>query len=841
MRRALIPAGLLAALSATLIAPARADIHLVPEPSGPLAGRTIVFSPGHGYYLDGGTWRYQRGVGHDVREDVHTNELFIEYVQRYLTGAGARVESVRERSFQRHEVVLDDAQALETGGWTSSTSAPAFHGAGYRYSTVALSETATSEFRATLPQSGSYPVYVWYTQSPNRSRDARFTVHHSGGATVVLVDQSRLGDQWHFLGEFHFDAATPARVVLSNEGSDPSKVVIADAVRFGGGVGASGAVRWREAAQQFLRYKGFSSTAGDVTIRPRYGTWLAGGDTSRWRADFLYFALHTNASGGSGTARGLSTFSYSNGRTPSWGSAGAVTYPTSPSPLQAQSDALRDAVHAAVLEAVRAEFDAAWPDRGAHLMNFGELRESRTMPSCLIELGFHDNVDDAGLLADARFRAAAARAIYKGILRYWAPSATVIPLPVREVSLLNLGGGALRASWAPALDPLEPSAAATAFKVYLSRDGRGFDDGRQVATTSVDLTGFAPGERVFVRVAPLNAGGEGLPSRVAGAVVGSPAGALVVDGFHRAFRHTHENVAARFGPDDAVAHVDALAAALPAGVGVDGTSNEAVLRGTVALGAYPLVDWLLGREGSLDRTFDGGEQALVETYLQAGGALLVSGTELGWDLEARGGGTRFLNDVLGVDYLADDGGARTVRPAPGGPVGALGALVLHDGQAGRYDVASPDVLAPFHAGARLAFAYEAAGAPAAGVLQEAPYRVLALGFPLEGVQDDGQRRLLAAEAVRLLLPAPPTPPAGGGAPPASGGGGAPASSGSSGGTAGSTASPSTAGPAPTASGGGGGGGGCALTPTGAAPSPAPSLLLLALLGLALRRRAARAR
>src|SRR5690606_22463875 len=142
------------------------------------------------------------------------------------------------------------------------------------------------------------------------------------------------------------------------------------------------------------------------------------------------------------------------------------------------------------------------------------------------------------------------------------------------------------------------------------------------------------------------------------------------------------------------------------------TSNEAVLRGTVALGVYPLVDWLLGREGSLDRTFDGSEQALVEAYLQAGGALLVSGTELGWDLEARGGGTRFLHDVRGGDYISDGGGARAVRPAPGGPVGALGALALHDGRSGRYDVASPDVLAPFPAGARLAFAYEAAGAPA---------------------------------------------------------------------------------------------------------------------------------
>ena len=31
-------------------APALADVHLVPNPTGPLAGKTIVFSPGHGIF-----------------------------------------------------------------------------------------------------------------------------------------------------------------------------------------------------------------------------------------------------------------------------------------------------------------------------------------------------------------------------------------------------------------------------------------------------------------------------------------------------------------------------------------------------------------------------------------------------------------------------------------------------------------------------------------------------------------------------------------------------------------------------------------------------------------------
>ena len=41
--------------------------------------------------------------------DMVLERVVIEYLQRLLVNAGARVESVRERSFQTREVVVDDA------------------------------------------------------------------------------------------------------------------------------------------------------------------------------------------------------------------------------------------------------------------------------------------------------------------------------------------------------------------------------------------------------------------------------------------------------------------------------------------------------------------------------------------------------------------------------------------------------------------------------------------------------------------------------------------------------------------------------------------------------------
>lgn len=744
---------------------ASADVHLVPAERGGLSDLTVVFSPGHGIQPSGKSWRFQRGIVHDLREDIHTNEIFIEYIQRYLINAGARVESCRERSFQIHEVIVDNADSgyAESGTWRASSATAPFVGSGYRWAGVSPSETASARFQPDIPEAGRYPVYVWFSTGSNRSTEAVFVVHHSGGTSRVQVDQSEVGNSWLFLGDFHFEAGISGSVALSNQGSDPSKVVVADAVRFGGGIGDSGLPRWREAAKAFLPHKGFTSSAGDVTYRPRYATWLAGGDTTRWRDDFLYFSLHTNASGSgsSSTATGVSTFAYSNGRQPSWASSGPAHYPTNPSSLQDESDALRDSVHHEVLTTVRATHEPGWRDRRVHRMNFGEVREARNMPSTIIELGFHDSASDTRLLKDARFRATAARAIYKGILRYRNPGADVVPLPVEGLSLVNLGGGQVRVTWEPVLDPIEPSAAPIRFKVYTSSNGRGFDDGTSVPGTSAVISGLSAGAPLFVRVAALNAGGESLPSGVAGAVVGDPGvrRALLVDGFDRSFQHTEANINARWTNDYAVEHIDALAAALPA-TAVDFAVNEAVITGAVALDGYALVDWFLGREGEADQTFDSAEQDLVERYLTSGGRLVASGTEIAWDLEARSGGRRFLNDVLSVRYRADDSGTRVLRGLPSGPFANVGTVVLDDGTHGCYDAAWPDALSA-GPGSSAVMAWETSSAPAAVV---ASPQVVVMGFPLETVIDDAVRRNLARAAADHLLAGSPAPGQGAGTP-----------------------------------------------------------------------------
>jgi len=808
----------LAACAAFAVTVCSADTHLVPNPNGPLAGRTVVISPGHGKFFSAGAYRFQRPVLHEILEDVHTNEIVIEYLQRYLVNAGAHVESCRERSFQAAELVVStsDPGYSQTGTWTPSTATPGFFGSEYRYAACSPNGGATATFAFMAPASGRYPVYVRYTRGTNRNTAARYRVTHAGGVSEVVLDQQALGVGWTFLGDFYFVAGTPASVSLSNQGADPNQVCIANAIRVGGGIGPSGEPRWRESASTFLPHKGFTAANGDVTIRPVYARTLAGGDLTRWRRDFLYVALHTNAAGNG--ARGISTYSYANGR----GGSGPAHYPTAPSPLQPEADALRDRINASIRDDVRALVAPGWRDLGGRTANFGELRECRNMPGCLIELGFHDDPDDAALLRSATFRQVAARAIYKGIMRYWAPNAAMVPLPPQQLRIENTGGGQLRIRWEGTPDPREPSATPSGFKVYLSPDGRGFDDGQLVQGTELVLQGLQPGQVVFAKVAGVNAGGEGLPSKVGGAVAGEPGtGVALVDGFDRDYRHTWLNVERAYSGDYAREHVDAWTAALPTAVPLDFAENEAVASGALSLTAYGLVDWLLGREGSRRRTFDATEQSLVEAYLQGGGRLLTGGTELGWDLEAQNGGVAFLQQVLGAAYVRDDAGTQVALTAPGAP---LPALTL-DFSRGRYAALSPDVLQPA-AGGDVLLAYDAAGAPPAAV--GVARRSVVMGFGLEAIEDPADRASLMQGLVAYLDP------------PLSAGSVAPTPSSTTGSTTsnGTTAAGST--PAPPSSGRRSSSGGCSLTPDVDEASAWSAIgALLALLGLLVLRRRTR--
>ncbi len=748
-----------------------------PQAQGFLSGKAVYLSAGHGWYwyAPGNRWLTQRGNTNGLVEDLNNAETVNQFLIQYLYNAGADVWPVRERDMNLWEGIADNDNPQvyqEQGAWSPGT-LPGYNGGTYRTALTALGAvTAQAVWTLTPPRDGVYAVYVWYTSGSNRSTDAQFLIEHAGGRSEVRINQQGHGYTWRYLGSFPFRGGQPARVILTNRTDRPenlSHVVVADAVRIGGGMGTvtgdgpppspgpSGRPRWEEAARYWAKYQGAPpsvydpfqcstySACGDliddVTARPRYAEW-----EREPFDDPVYFSFHTNAY--NGTLRGTESYVYDNSD---------PNYRRTPGSLE-----LQDAIHTQVIQDIRAGWDPNWVDRGKKQANLGELRLLSTMPGVLLEAAFHDNPQDAAALRDPRFAMLVARAIYKGIVRYYAQrdgrSPIFLPEPPQAPVARQTGPGQVTLSWQPS--PSDGGVLlghpATAYKVYTSTDGFAWSDGVLVNSTSYVLSGLPEGTTLFFRVTGLNAGGESFPTPVVGVQVG-PWGAprlLIVDGFDRldaAMRPT-EDLGGSLGvvtrmPIARMNGFDALA-----GVGrvlsmpFDGATDEAVSSGSIRLGDYPVVLWLLGEEGFSEPTLDDGARSQLRAFLSSGGRLILSGSNVGQDLSQRDPG--FLADALRVAFVADDAGTRTVRPVAGGLLDGIGDLTLDDGTMGSHRVTTPDVLAPGRDAQTL---MQYPDGRAAATVYGAPCpQVAVFGFPLESAWPMTARATLLSRILNAM-------------------------------------------------------------------------------------------
>jgi hypothetical protein len=734
------------------------------QPQGALSGRTVYVSAGHGWQWNDyvSNWRTQRPpypnppyVG-PIIEDHNNAEAVIQYLLQYLWNAGAQVWPVRERDMNAAEVVVDnDAPApgtgyLETGAWVTTTYAgTGYAGTDYRYTmTVTDTPTATAVWTATLPADDEYAVYVWYRPGSDRARDAHYTVHHAGGETSVTVDQRHHGVTWHYIGTYGFRGGEVAMVTLSNRSSQAGRIVVADALRFGGGTfdnlaGIETSAPyppdepwWEVAAFYYTQRMGMGQPPDDVTARPIYARWEHAGTGD----DAVYVSWHSN---------GLSGYQYTASGTESYVHNGQV-YARTEGSLE-----LQHAIHTELVHDIRAGWDPAWLDRGEKRANLGELRmlwdtdPSVRMPGVLVEIAYHDHPADTDALKEPSFNMLVARAFYQGIVAYFEQRDWIdlveLPEPPTHLALQNVGAGRVRVSWQPS--PTDTVGlvgdAATGYRVYTSTDGLGWSDGVPVTgTMAYTLTHLPLHSLLFVRVTATNDGGESFPSEALAARVGGDAGLLLVNGFDRLDRammipetdpvegYNMRMFLDRMNRYDyAVQHGEVIS------VPFDSASNEAVRDGVGgrSLNDYAVVDWILGEESTADETLDATERALLAGLLADEGALFLSGTEVGWHLDELGADRDFYNEVLRADYAGDDAGTYEVAPVTGSIFDGLGSFRFD--APGMYDADYPDVMFPVN-GSTAALSYSG-GTGGTAAVQYADAigceRLVYWGFPFEAV------------------------------------------------------------------------------------------------------------
>jgi uncharacterized repeat protein (TIGR01451 family) len=752
------------------------------QPPGGLSGKTIYVSAGHGWLwndnVDG--WRTQRPpypyppYEGPIIEDHNNAEIVNQYLLQYLWNAGAMVWPVRERDMNDVSVTVDNDQPgadsgyTETGSWTTTSATGTGHaGTDYRWAATVTGEpTATAVWTATLPADGAFAVYAWYRHGSNRAPDAHYTVHHAGGETVVTVDQRRHGDTWHYLGTYGFRAGEEARVTLSNRSRVAGRAVIADAVRIGGGTfddlsGIETAAThppdkpwWEVAAFYHAQRMGMERPPGDVTARPIYARWEHAGSGD----DAVYVSWHTNGvSGYQTSSRGTISIMH-NG-------AGA--------PVTPGSETLRDVIHDELVRVFRAGWDSTWPGYKRR-MNLGELRAlwdeepDTRIPGALFEIAYHDHPGDTDALKEPRFARLAARAMYQGLVKYFeqrdGSELTLLPTPPTHLAVRNVGAGQVRIDWRPSpADTLDlVGDPATGYRVYTSTNGVGWSDGAPVTgTTAYTLTGLTSGRLLHVRVTATNDGGESFPTEALSVRVGDAPDVVLVNGFDRLNRamtvleddpvegENRRMLLDRMNRYDYVTQHGATIFEP-----FDSASNEAVVSDSVQLGDYAVVDWLLGEESVADETLSDAERDRLEAFLDGGGGLFISGTELGWHLNDLEAAPHFYHERLRADHVADDAETYTVAPVDGALFAGLAPFRFD--APGMYDPDYPDQIAPLN-GSQAALSYQGgAGGMAALQYADELERIVYLGFPFETIWPEQREPVMERVLTYLMDCTPPS-------------------------------------------------------------------------------------
>lgn len=225
---------------------------------------------------------------------------------------------------------------------------------------------------------------------------------------------------------------------------------------------------------------------------------------------------------------------------------------------------------------------------------------------------------------------------------------------------------------------------------------------------------------------------ESAPSDVYSRTVNTTTGprVLIVDGFDRIkdYKSGSHNFSAIYFEtlrDNATLRINSAA-------------DEMIDAGTILLSDYDIVLWFSGDESSADRIFNGTNKTKVKAYLDNGGKLIITGSEIAYNL-GRSGATEydysFMTNYLKATYISD-GDILIDNPNP--VTGATGTLfagvTLNLGE--NYTARYPDNISP-HGTAITILNYNIAGR-FGGIAYKGtfgsgttPGGVIYLGFPLE--------------------------------------------------------------------------------------------------------------
>ncbi|MBK5721578.1 xanthan lyase [Dysgonomonas sp. Marseille-P4677] len=580
-----------------------------PYPAFPngLTNRHIALWQSHGWYYEQklARWEWQRARLMQTVEDLYTQSYVLPYLVPMLENAGANVLLPRERDIQRHEIIVDnDGNAdksiyKETDSWTVGSSVGfakkkesyldgenPFRSGSWKYTkTTNRGKESLCEWIPDIPEKGKYGVYISYQTVENSTEDALYTVHHLGGKTEFRVNQTMGGSTWIFLGYFSFDKGVnnQCKVTLSNRSNKNGRIVTADAVKIGGGMGniarlphpdglvtentkssdsiqvgtvktlpkidyqpkISGYPRYTEGARYWLQWAGApdsiynrSESKNDYTddfqSRGYWVNYISGGSSVLPQKGGLNipidlaFAFHTDA-GISDNDSIIGTLGicmthfndekFENGKS-RWASRD-----------------MTEIIMNEIIKDIRSDYEPEWSRRHIWNRSYSEARVPE-VPTMLLELLSHQNLADMRYGLDPRFQFTVSRSIYKGMLKFlssqYGYDYIVQPLPVKSFSADFLSETQVELKWLPVEDKAEPTSKAEKYILYTRIDDNDFDNGILINDNHTKIT--IEKDKIYsFKIAAVNNGGESFPSEILSVCRKSDEQGcvLVVNGFNR--------------------------------------------------------------------------------------------------------------------------------------------------------------------------------------------------------------------------------------------------------------------------------------------------------------------
>ncbi len=249
-----------------------------------------------------------------------------------------------------------------------------------------------------------------------------------------------------------------------------------------------------------------------------------------------------------------------------------------------------------------------------------------------------------------------------------------------------------------------------------------------------------------VKLVPIYKGREGDPSDTYYFKPGDKF-ALIVDGYDRVstdmgWNLPYHSLTSYYGD------------ALPETWGYTSCDNQAVINGDIALSDYDCVLWFCGDESVSDETFSSPEQAIVKTYLENGGRLFVSGSEIGYDLSYKGSSSdiSFYQNYLKTKYVGDDSNDLSVYGAS--DTQFEGISFTYGGSSAVYREDYPDMIYNIN-GSKIILLYSKYSR--AGIAYIGHFgtsldtgKVVSLGFPFETITNVADRQDLMGKIIQLF-------------------------------------------------------------------------------------------